>query len=59
MKGDDSMKYICEICGWVYDEEKGHLALDIDPGTKFDELPEGFECPLCYAGKEAFSEVEE
>lgn len=53
------LKYICGLCGWEYDEEKGHLALDIDPGTKFDELPEGFECPLCYAGKEAFEAEEE
>lgn len=44
------MKYICDLCGWVYDEEEN--------GTKFDELPENFACELCGAGKDDFSPVE-
>lgn len=51
------MRYVCEICGWVYDEELGAPDLDIVPGTKFEELPEDFECPLCFVGKEQFTEL--
>lgn len=53
------MKYVCELCGWVYDEKVGDSELDIEPGTPFDELPEDFECPICYAGKEAFTNADE
>lgn len=50
------MKYVCELCGWVYDEELGDPDNGIAPGTKFEDLPEDFECPLCGAGKDQFSE---
>ena len=53
------MKYICEICGWIYDEELGDVELNIEPGTKFEDLPDNFECPGCYAGKEAFTDSDE
>ena len=46
------MKYVCELCGWVYNEEKGSTSAA--PGTVFADLPEDFECPLCGCGKEAF-----
>ena len=49
------MKYVCELCGWVYDEELGDPDNGIAPGTKFEDLPEDFECPLCGAGKDQFS----
>ncbi len=48
------MKYVCTVCGWVYDEEKGYKDQDIAPGTKFDDIPESFECPLCHVSKELF-----
>ena len=50
------MKYVCELCGWEYDEREGAPETDIEPGTKFADLPDDFECPLCGAGKESFSE---
>jgi rubredoxin len=50
------MKYTCEVCGYVYDEEEGDLENGIDPGTKWEDLPEDFVCPLCGAEKEEFSE---
>ncbi len=53
------MKYICSICGYVYDEELGDPENGIEPGTKWDELSDDFTCPLCGAGKEAFEEVDE
>ena len=49
-------KYVCDACGWVYDEEQGAPDLGIAPGTKFEDLPEDFECPLCSVGKDMFSE---
>ena len=40
-----------------YDEEVGAEDLGIAPGTKFEDLPEDFACPLCGAGKEVFEEA--
>ena len=51
------MKYICDVCGWEYDEEKGYPEGGIAPGTKWEELPEDFTCPLCSVGKDQFSEA--
>ena len=48
-------KYTCDLCGWVYDETLGDPDHGIAPGTKFDDLPDDFVCPLCGAGKEEFS----
>ena len=50
------MKYVCDICGWVYDEAKGSPENGIPAGTKFQDLPEDFVCPLCGVGKDNFSE---
>ena len=52
------MKYVCDVCGWEYDEELGDSDNGIAPGTLFDELPDDFECPLCGVGKDNFSEAE-
>lgn len=49
-------KYVCDVCGWVYDEELGDAELGIEPGTEFSQLPEDFECPICSVGKDEFSE---
>lgn len=50
------MKYVCNICGYVYDEELGDVDNGIEPGTKWEDLPEDFVCPLCGVGKDDFSE---
>ena len=50
------MKYICSLCGYVYDEEEGGPDEGIPAGTKFEDLPEDFVCPLCGAGKDEFEE---
>ena len=52
------MKYVCDVCGWEYDEEEGYPEGGIAPGTKWEDVPEDFECPLCNVGKDQFSEVE-
>ena len=49
------MKYTCEVCGWVYDENEGSEEHGIAPGTKWEDIPEDFICPLCGAGKDQFS----
>lgn len=51
------MKYICEVCGYVYDEAAGEPENGIAPGTPWDALPDGYACPLCGVGKEQFSEI--
>lgn len=43
-------KYICNICGYIYDEEK--------EGISWDDLPLDWVCPECGAGKEQFSFME-
>lgn len=50
-------KYVCEVCGWEYDEAIGVPEQGIAPGTKFEDLPEDFECPLCGVGKDQFAEA--
>ena len=54
---DDMKKYVCDVCGWEYDEELGAPEHGIEPGTKFEDLPEDFQCPLCFVGKDQFSEA--
>ena len=49
------MKYVCNLCGYVYDEEAGAPDEGIAPGTKWEDLPDDWVCPLCGAGKEEFS----
>lgn len=49
------MKYVCELCGLVYDEAQGDPQHGIAPGTLFSQLPEHYECPGCYSEKQAFS----
>ena len=51
------MKYVCDVCGWEYDEELGYPAGGIAPGTKWEDLPEDFECALCSVSKDNFSEA--
>ena len=50
-------KYVCDVCGWEYDEAAGDPEHGIAPGTKFEDLPADFVCPLCGVRKESFSEV--
>ncbi|MCK4806793.1 MAG: rubredoxin [Candidatus Aegiribacteria sp.] len=49
-------KYVCNICGYVYDPEKGDPDGGIKPGTAFEDIPDGWVCPVCGVGKDQFSE---
>ena len=47
-------KYVCTVCGFVYDEANGIPEKGIAPGTKWEDLPDDFVCPLCGAEKSEF-----
>ncbi len=49
-------KYTCSLCGYVYDEAVGDPDSGIAPGTKFEDLPDNWVCPLCGASKDNFTE---
>jgi rubredoxin len=51
-------KYICANCGYIYEPEKGDPLSDIPPGTPFESLPDGWVCPMCYAPKSQFDELD-
>lgn len=50
--------YVCIVCGYVYDEAKGDPEHGIAPGTRWADVPEGFECPDCGVAKSDFEMVE-
>lgn len=51
------MKYVCDICGYVYDETAGDPENGVSAGTKWEDVPADWVCPLCGVGKENFSEA--
>lgn len=53
------MKYTCELCGTIYDEDIGYIKRGIPAGTPFEKLPVYFHCPGCGCEKEAFTPVKE
>ncbi len=51
----DMEKYKCSVCGFIYEPKEGHQESGVTPGTKFEQIPENWTCPVCGAGKEAFN----
>jgi rubredoxin len=51
-------KYVCTICGYVYDPELGDPDNDVAAGTKWEDVPEDWECPVCGASKDDFEKQE-
>lgn len=47
-------KYVCDVCGYVYDPAVGDPDNGIAPGTKFEDLPADWVCPLCSMDKTHF-----
>ncbi|MCL5071016.1 MAG: rubredoxin [Actinobacteria bacterium] len=41
-------------CGYVYDPADGDPSQGIQPGTKFEDLPSNWRCPVCHEGKDKF-----
>jgi len=50
--------WVCLICGWIYNEEEGLPDDGIAAGTRFDDIPADWRCPLCDVGKADFVVVE-
>lgn len=49
------MKYVCNVCGYVYDPAAGDPDHGIAPGTPFADIPADWVCPDCGVGKDDFS----
>ena len=47
-------KYVCTVCGYVYDPASGDPDNGVDPGTPFDKVPADWTCPVCGAAKDQF-----
>ncbi len=50
-------KYVCTGCGYIYDPQKGDPDRAIIPPVEFENLPQDWNCPICYAGKDAFDRL--
>ena len=51
-------QFICHACGWIYDEAEGDADSGLAPGTRFEDIPEDWACPLCGVTKSDFSPYE-
>jgi rubredoxin len=47
-------KYVCTLCGYVYDPAIGDPDGGVEPKTKWEDVPDDWECPVCGASKEDF-----
>ena len=52
-------KYVCIPCGYIYDPALGDPDNGIAPGTSFEDLPDDWQCPLCFVGKDDFEPLED
>ncbi len=52
------MKYVCDVCGYIYDPAQGDSDGGIKAGTAFEAIPSDWVCPMCGAGKDDFSPVD-
>ncbi|MBR8461602.1 rubredoxin [Campylobacter sp. faydin G-140] len=50
-------RYICSVCGYIYDPKLGDPEHGIAPGTKFEDLPDEWHCPNCASGQDKFSKA--
>ena len=48
----------CQNCHYEYEEERGDPISDIVPGTRYQDLPEDWVCPICGASKYQFKKIE-
>ena len=52
-------KYVCDVCGYVYDPEQGDPDNGVAPGTAWEDVPDDWVCPDCGVGKDQFSPADE
>ena len=50
-------KYVCKVCKYVYDPEKGDPKSGVAPGTAFEDLPDDWVCPKCHISKKMFKKL--
>lgn len=50
------MKYVCTVCGFIYDEAAGDPDNGVAPATAWADVPEDYVCPLCGVGKDMFEQ---
>ena len=55
--GKEMKKYVCDLCGYIYDPEEGDPENGVEAGTAWEDVPEDWVCPLCGADKDSFSEA--
>jgi len=51
-------KYMCVVCGWIYDEKSGAPTEGLAPGTRWVDVPQDWVCPDCGAGRDDFDMIE-
>ena len=51
-------KFICDVCGYIYDPAVGDPENGVEAGTEFKDIPDDWVCPLCGVDKSQFSETE-
>jgi rubredoxin len=56
LKEDNMEKWVCTICGYVYDPAKGDPDNGVAAGTKWADVPDDWECPVCGAAKGDFEQ---
>lgn len=52
-------KFICTVCGHIYDESLGDPDTGVAPGTRWEDVPADWICPDCGAAKDAFELMKE
>ncbi|HER33917.1 MAG TPA: pyridine nucleotide-disulfide oxidoreductase, partial [Halothiobacillaceae bacterium] len=56
---EQDIRWICTVCGWIYDEDEGDPDSGLAPGTRFEDIPEDWYCPLCGVTKADFMPLHE
>ncbi len=52
-------KYMCSVCGYIYNPDNGDPTQGVKPGTAFEDLPDDWTCPVCGSSKDKFEPYEE
>ncbi|TXR38467.1 rubredoxin [Ectopseudomonas mendocina] len=54
LPSSDKPQWVCQVCGWIYDETVGDPESGIAPGTRFEDIPDDWMCPECLVTKDDF-----
>lgn len=52
-------RYVCLVCGYIYDPANGDTDSGIAAETAFEDIPDDWVCPVCGVGKSEFEKMEE